>query len=173
MGLRPHRRRRGGAGGTRPRAGSPACSWPRSRCAASPDRGDVAEFIDAFTGSNRFVIDYLVDEVLARQVPRGAGVPARAPRCSTGSPVRCATRSPGGRTAAGVLEQLDRGNLFVVPLDAERSWYRYHHLFGDVLRARLLAEQPDARPGAAPGGERLVRRPPARRGRGPARTRRG
>ena len=40
------------------------------------------------------------------------------------------------------LESLDRANLFVVPLDDQRRWYRYHHLFGDVLRARLLDEQP-------------------------------
>jgi LuxR family maltose regulon positive regulatory protein len=46
-----------------------------------------------------------------------------------------------------MLEQLDRGNLFVVPLDTERSWYRYHHLFADVLRARLRAEHPDEVPG--------------------------
>ena len=45
-----------------------------------------------------------------------------------------------------MLEDLERGNLFVVPLDAERSWYRYHHLFADVLRARLLAEHPDEVP---------------------------
>ena len=52
-------------------------------------------------------------------------------------------RADGART----LEDLERGNLFLVPLDAERSWYRYHHLFADVLRARLLAEHPDQVPG--------------------------
>ena len=56
-----------------------------------------------------------------------------------------------------MLEALDRGNLFLVPLDDRRRWYRYHHLFADVLRARLLDEQPDQRPGPAPAGERLVR----------------
>ena len=45
-----------------------------------------------------------------------------------------------------MLEDLERGNLFLVPLDLQRSWYRYHHLFADVLRARLLAEHPDQVP---------------------------
>ena len=57
-----------------------------------------------------------------------------------------------------MLETLDRDNLFVVPLDTERSWYRYHHLFADVLHARLLAEDPDLVPRAARARERLVRR---------------
>ena len=52
----------------------------------------------------------------------------------------------GGADGARMLEDLERGNLFVVPLDAERSWYRYHHLFADVLRARLLAEHPEQVP---------------------------
>jgi LuxR family maltose regulon positive regulatory protein len=106
------------------------------------ERGDVAEFIGAFTGSNRFVLDYLVDEVLARQ---SAEVRAFLLRTSildrlTGS---LCDAVAGGTGGAQVLEELDRGNLFLVPLDAERSWYRYHHLFGDVLRARLTAERPE------------------------------
>ena len=52
-----------------------------------------------------------------------------------------------GRTDGGrVLEELDRANVFVVALDGQRSWYRYHHLFGDVLRARLMAEHPEQVP---------------------------
>ena len=66
-----------------------------------------------------------------------------------------------------MLEALERGNLFLVPLDDRRRWYRYHHLFADVLRARLLDEQPDERPGAAPAGERVVR---AERRAGPRRS---
>ena len=54
--------------------------------------------------------------------------------------------SPPATTAARMLEELERGNLFVVPLDDQRSWYRYHHLFADVLGARLLAEHPDEVP---------------------------
>jgi LuxR family maltose regulon positive regulatory protein len=111
----------------------------------SSDRGDVVEFIRAFTGSNRFVIDYLVDEVLARQ---GAEVRDFLLRTAvldrlTGSLCDAVT---GGTDGGQVLEDLDRGNVFLVPLDAERSWYRYHHLFGDVLRARLMAEHPERIP---------------------------
>ena len=58
----------------------------------------------------------------------------------------CATRSLGRSDGAAVLEELERENLFVVPLDTERSWYRYHHLFADVLQARLLAEDPELVP---------------------------
>jgi len=109
------------------------------------DRGDVDEFIDAFTGSNRFVIDYLADEVLARQ---GAEVRDFLIRTSvldrmTGPLCDALT----GRTdGVQVLEGLDRGNVFLVPLDAGRTWYRYHHLFRDVLSARLMAERPEQVP---------------------------
>ena len=106
------------------------------------DRTAVAGFIDAFTGSNRFVIDYLADEVLARQpaTVRGFLLHTSVLDRLTGSLCDALTgRSDGTAT----LEDLDRGNLFLVPLDAQRTWYRYHQLFADVLRARLQAEQPE------------------------------
>ena len=56
-----------------------------------------------------------------------------------------------------MLEALERGNLFVIPLDDQRQWYRYHHLFADVLQAHLREAQPDQVSDAAPAGERLVR----------------
>ncbi len=107
---------------------------------------DVAGFIDAFTGSHRFVIDYLADEVLARQ---SAAVREFLLRTAvldglTG-PLCDAVTGQGGSDR--VLDELDRGNVFVVALDAGRTWYRYHHLFRDVLRARLLAERPEELPG--------------------------
>jgi LuxR family maltose regulon positive regulatory protein len=107
-----------------------------------PGRGEVAGFIEAFTGSNRFVIDYLADEVLARQPVHvrdfllGTAVLDRL----TGSLCDAVT---GNADGARMLEDLERGNLFLVPLDTERAWYRYHHLFADVLRARLRAEAPE------------------------------
>jgi len=110
-----------------------------------PERGEVAGFIEAFTGSNRFVIDYLADEVLARQPVQvrdfllGTAVLDRL----TGPLCDALTGSTGGTR---MLEVLERDNLFLVPLDMERSWYRYHHLFADVLRARLRAEAPDQVP---------------------------
>ena len=106
-----------------------------------PERGDVAGFIEAFTGSNRFVIDYLADEVLARQ-------PAQLRDFLLSTAVLDRLTGPlcdavtGRADGTQVLEDLERQNLFLVPLDTERSWYRYHHLFADVLRARLRAEHP-------------------------------
>jgi LuxR family transcriptional regulator, maltose regulon positive regulatory protein len=106
------------------------------------DREDVVGFIGDFTGSNRFVIDYLVDEVLARQTPDVRDFLLRTAILDrlTGSLCDAVT---GGTDGGQVLEDLDRGNVFLVPLDDERTWYRYHHLFGDVLRSRLTAERPD------------------------------
>jgi LuxR family maltose regulon positive regulatory protein len=105
-------------------------------------RDDVAAFVDSFTGDDRFVVDYLAEEVLERQPEdvrdflMNTAVLARL----TGSLCDAVTGGSGG---AAMLEALDRANLFLVPLDDRRRWYRYHHLFGDVLRAHLLGAQPD------------------------------
>ena len=109
------------------------------------ERREVADFIDAFTGSNRFVIDYLADEVLARQPGEVYDFLLRTAVLDRLSGPLCDAVT--GRTdGARMLEELDRDNLFVVQLDAQRSWYRYHHLFADVLHARLLAEHPEEVP---------------------------
>jgi LuxR family transcriptional regulator, maltose regulon positive regulatory protein len=106
-----------------------------------PERGEIDGFIQAFTGSNRFVVDYLAEEVLARQ-------PAQVRDFLLGTAVLDRLTGPlcdavtGSTDGTRMLEDLERGNLFLVPLDTERSWYRYHHLFADVLRARLRAEAP-------------------------------
>lgn len=106
------------------------------------ESNDVPAFIDAFTGSNRFVIDYLIEEVL-HQAP----LPIREFLCQTAILDRLngpLCDAVTGRTdSAEVLESLERANLFIVPLDDRRQWYRYHHLFADVLRSRLLAHGPD------------------------------
>ena len=112
---------------------------------AMPTRPEVEDFIEAFTGSNRFVIDYLADEVLARQPPDVRDFLLRTAVLDRLTGPLCDTVL-GRSGSAAVLEALERDNLFVVPLDTERSWYRYHHLFGDVLHARLLAESPDLVP---------------------------
>ncbi len=109
------------------------------------DRDEVADFISAFTGSNRFVIDYLADEVLARQSPQVRDFLLRTAILDRLHGPLCDAVT-GGTDGTRMLEDLERGNLFVVPLDTERSWYRYHHLFADVLHARLLAEYPDEVP---------------------------
>jgi LuxR family maltose regulon positive regulatory protein len=100
-------------------------------------RDDAAGFIAGFAGDDRYVVDYLVEEVLARQpvdVRRFLLDTSVLDRLS-GSLCDAVTGGSGGR---GVLESLERANLFVVPLDDSRHWYRYHHLFADVLRAHLL-----------------------------------
>ncbi|HET6551390.1 MAG TPA: LuxR C-terminal-related transcriptional regulator [Solirubrobacter sp.] len=104
--------------------------------------GDVAGFVDAFSGSHRFVLDYLVEEVLDRQPDE-----VRAFLLDTSVLDQLAgglcDALTGRSDGQAMLETLERGNLFVVPLDDERRWYRYHHLFADALRARLAARHAD------------------------------
>jgi LuxR family maltose regulon positive regulatory protein len=104
-------------------------------------REDVAGFIAGFAGDDRYVVDYLVEEVLGRQPEalRRFLLETSVLDRLTGSLCDAVTGGDDGKT---VLEMLDRSNLFVVPLDDSRHWYRYHHLFADVLRTHLLAERP-------------------------------
>lgn len=104
-------------------------------------RDDVAGFIAGFAGDDRFIVDYLVEEVLQRQTEDVRTFLLRTSILHrlTGPLCDAVTGQGGGRA---VLEALERGNLFLVPLDAQRRWYRYHHLFADVLQARLLDEHP-------------------------------
>jgi ATP/maltotriose-dependent transcriptional regulator MalT len=104
-------------------------------------RDDVGGFIAGFAGDDRYVVDYLVEEVLARQPDRVQAFLLRTSILGRLSGPLCdAVTGQGGGKA--MLEALERGNLFLVPLDDRRRWYRYHHLFADVLQARLLDEQP-------------------------------
>jgi LuxR family maltose regulon positive regulatory protein len=104
-------------------------------------RDDPAAFIAGFAGDDRYVVDYLVEEVLQRQPEDVRAFLLQTSVLSrlTGPLCDAVTRQEGSRA---LLETLDRANLFLVPLDDQRRWYRYHHLFGDVLRARVLDEQP-------------------------------
>jgi LuxR family maltose regulon positive regulatory protein len=106
-------------------------------------RDDVSGFISGFTGDDRYIVDYLVEEVLARQPERIRSFLLQTSILSRLSGPSCdaVTGRDDGRE---MLEALDRGNLFLVALDDRRRWYRYHHLFADVLQAHLLEEQPDA-----------------------------
>ena len=120
-------------------------------------RDDVAGFIAGFTGDDRYIVDYLVEEVLQRQPGQVRDFLLHTSLLGRlNGPLCDAVTGQGGGRA--MLEALDRGNLFLVPLDDRRQWYRYHHLFADVLRARLAEESPDTRRCAAPTRERLVRR---------------
>jgi LuxR family maltose regulon positive regulatory protein len=105
-------------------------------------RSDAANFIQAFTGSHRFVLDYLVEEVLQRQ-PEGIHsflLKTAILDHLNGSLCDAVTGREDGK---GMLETLERGNLFIIPLDDQRQLYRYHPLFAEVLQARLQDEQPD------------------------------
>ncbi len=105
-------------------------------------RDDVAGFIAEFAGDDRYIVDYLVEEVLERQtevIRRFLLQTSILDRLS--GPLCDTVTGQNGGTAT--LEALDRANLFVVALDDRRRWYRYHHLFADVLRAHLVAEQPE------------------------------
>src|SRR5215210_6530317 len=106
---------------------------------------DATGFIESFTGSHRFVLDYLVEEVLQQQPDRVRTFLLQTSILERLSGPLCDAVT-GQEDGRGMLEALERGNLFVVPLDDERRWYRYHHLFADVLQAHLMAEQPDRAP---------------------------
>ncbi|HWM96501.1 MAG TPA: LuxR C-terminal-related transcriptional regulator, partial [Streptosporangiaceae bacterium] len=102
---------------------------------------DAAGFVAAFSGSHRFVLDYLADEILDGQ----AG-PVRAFLLETSVLERLSGElcdAVTGRAGSqAMLQEIERAGLFLVPLDEVRGWWRYHHLFADLLRTRLQEEQP-------------------------------
>ena len=104
-------------------------------------RDDPASFLTEFAGDDRFILDYLTDEVLDRQTPQVRDFLLDTSLLSRLTGPLCAAVT-GQQDAKAILDGLDRSNLFLVPLDDRRSWYRYHHLFGEVLQARLLDERP-------------------------------
>jgi LuxR family maltose regulon positive regulatory protein len=109
---------------------------------------DASLFVKTFSGSHRYILDYLVEEVLRRQpedmqsflLQTSILENLNGPLCDAVTELQ-----PGGGSRSGqqILDELERANLFLVPLDAERRWYRYHHLFADLLKARLNQAQPD------------------------------
>jgi LuxR family transcriptional regulator, maltose regulon positive regulatory protein len=108
-------------------------------------REDVSSFIARFAGNDRYIVDYLVEEVLAHQPEpvREFLLHTAVLDRLTGPLCEAVTGHDDG---SHMLTTLQRANLFLVALDDQREWYRYHHLFADVLRARLFAEQPDLVP---------------------------
>lgn len=99
---------------------------------------DITSFIQSFTGSNRFVMDYLVEEVLHQQseiVQRFLLYTSILQRMC--GPLCDAVLLDSSMSGEETLQHLERANLFLIPLDNERRWYRYHHLFADLLRQRL------------------------------------
>lgn len=112
----------------------------------------VSDFVATFTGSHRMVLDYLIEEVLEQQPKEIQAFLLKTavlnrltgPLCDYliadfGSQIR-EQAIPQSQT---ILEQLERANLFIVPRDEERRWYRYHHLFADLLRQQLRQKHPD------------------------------
>jgi LuxR family maltose regulon positive regulatory protein len=100
------------------------------------DRSDISDFIADFAGDDRFIVDYLVDEVLARQPEPVRQFLVRT--CILERLTGPLCDAVTGHAASDLmLHDLDRKNLFVIPLDGRRRWYRYHHLFADVLRTHL------------------------------------
>jgi LuxR family maltose regulon positive regulatory protein len=135
---------------------------------AMRDRADLPKFVAAFTGSNHFVVDYLAEEVFRLQPAHlqqfllqtaildricgplcdaVLGLEARDVRLGDIEPASSLKPQAPRLSAYSqlILEQLERANLFMVPLDDERKWYRYHHLFADVLRERLHSSVDAAR----------------------------
>jgi LuxR family maltose regulon positive regulatory protein len=106
---------------------------------------DASRFIRSFTGSHRFVLDYLVEEVLQRQPEHIRSFLLQTSILDRLSGPLCDAVT-GQKEGRWILETLERGNLFIVPLDDQRQWYRYHHLFTEVLLAHALEEQSEQIP---------------------------
>ena len=107
--------------------------------------GDAARFIESFSGSNRLVLDYLIEEILDQQPEHTRTFLLQTAVCDRFTESLCNALT-GQDTGQQTLETLERANLFIVPLDNERCWYRYHHLFGDLLLQRLRQTQSDKIP---------------------------
>jgi LuxR family transcriptional regulator, maltose regulon positive regulatory protein len=103
---------------------------------------DPAGFVASFSGSHRYVLDYLTEEVLDRQPEplRTFLLESSVLERLSGPLCQAVT---GCADSQALLERVERGNLFLVPLDEVRGWWRFHQLFADLLRARLRRERPD------------------------------
>jgi LuxR family maltose regulon positive regulatory protein len=109
------------------------------------DHRDPAGFVASLTGSHRWVLDYLTEEVLARQPAELVEFLLETSILERLSGPLCdAVRGRDG--GQRLLEQVERANLFLQPLDDERRWWRYHQLFADLLRARLAQQRPERSP---------------------------
>jgi LuxR family maltose regulon positive regulatory protein len=105
-------------------------------------QADPAGFVASFSGSHRYVLDFLAEEVLDRQPQDLRGFLLETSILERLSGPLCDTVT-GRSDSQRLLEQVERANLFLVPLDEVRGWWRYHHLFADLLRARLRRERPE------------------------------
>jgi len=121
------------------------------------DRKDVLSFIEGFSGTNRFILDYLLEEVMSgqpnevQQFLLCTSILDRlcAPLCDTLLSLvqsQGLTQNLQFENSTAILQYLEKKNLFLISLDEERLWFRYHHLFIDLLRSRLQQSQPDLIP---------------------------
>lgn len=125
---------------------------------ATHGQQDKRTFIQSFTGSHRYVMDYLMEQVLQQQPESIQNFLLRTsildrmcgPLCDAVlAEPNAESSSPISPPSSVVLESLERANLFLIPLDDERRWYRYHHLFADLLRQRLNQIPPSSANGSA------------------------
>ena len=105
-------------------------------------RADAAAFIRTFAGDNHHIVDYLMTEVLEGQPPQMRSFLLHTSVLEHLSGALCDALLQTSDSAS-ILQQIERENLFFVPLDTSRRWYRYHHLFGELLRAELHRSEPD------------------------------
>jgi LuxR family maltose regulon positive regulatory protein len=105
-------------------------------------RQDMHGFIQTFAGDHRYIVDYLVEEVLRRQPESVRSFLLETSIVDRLSGPLCDAVT-GQEEGTAILSALERGNFFIIPLDDKRRWYRYHHLFAEVLYAHLMEEQPD------------------------------
>jgi LuxR family maltose regulon positive regulatory protein len=105
-------------------------------------RGDVGDFVASFAGSHHYVVDYLVEEVLSLQSEKTRNFLLKTSILERMNAPLCNTLT-GESDGQPMLEKLEQANLFVVGLDNERQWYRYHQLFADVLQIRLRQSNPE------------------------------
>lgn len=118
---------------------------------------DVHGFVKAFAGDNRYIVDYLIEEVLKHQpepirrflletsiLDRLSGPLCDAVQAELVETAQGIAEAPG--IGMSLLDTLERNNLFLIPLDDKHEWFRYHHLFADVLRAHLMNECPERIP---------------------------
>jgi LuxR family transcriptional regulator, maltose regulon positive regulatory protein len=103
---------------------------------------DVGSFVAALGGGHRNILDYLREEVLARQRPAIQSFLLRSAVLDRLSGPLCDAVLGDEQASQALLEEIERRNLFLMPLDAEGGWYRYHHLFADLLRIQLQGTQP-------------------------------
>jgi LuxR family maltose regulon positive regulatory protein len=118
--------------------------WPAALYLAALSlrgRTDASDAIEQFAGDDRYVVDFLTTEALARQTPELRSFLLRTSILRRFNGALCDVVAER-HDSAERLTELERSNLFIVPLDSRRAWYRYHHLFGDLLRHELEATKP-------------------------------